>query len=91
MPSDFLFAIELTHESASERMVADLAAAVCSFAGLTRDAVDELNGALRQQLAADAAQERRRCRVWFQAASGTLTIGVARHGGAEWQTKRRLP
>ena len=91
MPSDFLFAIELTQESASERMLADLAAAVCAFAGLARDAVDELNGALGQVLAADAAQGRHRCRVWFQAASGTLTIGVACSGGAKWQTKRRLP
>ena len=91
MPADFLFAIELSDESASERMLADLTAAVFGLAGLAQGTVDELNDALRQALADGAAQGRHRCRVRFQAGSGTLTIAVASDGGAEWQTKRRLP
>lgn len=91
MPSDFLFAIELSDEPASDRMLADLAAAVFAYTGLARGTFDELNGALRQALAGGAAQGRRRCHVRFQAASGTLTIAVACDGGAEWQTKRPLP
>ena len=90
MPSDFLFAVELSDEPDSDRMLADLAAAVLAYAGLEQGTVDELNGGLRQALAVGAAQGRRRCLVRFQAASGTLTLSVACDGGAEWQTTRPL-
>ena len=91
MPSDFLFAIELADEPASDRMLADLAAAVFAYAGFSQGTVDELNGALRQALAGGAAHGRRRCHVRFQTASGTLTIAAACDGGADWQTTRPLP
>ena len=56
---------------------------------LAQGTVAEVNGALRQALAGGAAQGR--CRVRFQAASGTLSVAAACDGGAEWQMKRRLP
>jgi len=87
--SDFLFAIELSDEPASDRMLADLTAAVFAHVGLAQGTVAEVNGALRQALAGGAAQGR--CRVRFQAASGTLSVAAACDGGAEWQMKRRLP
>jgi hypothetical protein len=90
VPLDFLFVIELSDEPASNRMLADLAAAVFAYAGLAQGTVDELNAELRQALEDGAGQGRQRCRVRFQAGSGTLTIGVACNGGAEWQAKRRL-
>lgn len=89
MPADFLFAIDVSDEPVSDRMLADLAAAVSAYAGLGQETVDELNGALRQARAVGPAQGR--CRVRFQAASGTLTMSVACDGGPEWQTTRSLP
>ena len=91
MPSDFLFAIELSRGAASERMLDELAAAVFTHAGLARQTVAGLNAAFRQALADESARGCCLCRVRFQAVSGTLTIGVAGDGGAEWQTTHRLP
>lgn len=89
MPSDFLFAIEVSDEPASDRMLTDLTAAVSAHAGLAQGTVDELNDALRQARA--GGPEQGRCQVRFQAASGTLTISVGREGCPEWQTTRPLP
>jgi hypothetical protein len=89
VPSDFLFAIEVSDDPASSRILADLAAAVFAYAGIARGTGDELTGALRQARAGSPA--RGRCQVRFQAASGTLTMFVSCDGGPEWQTTRPLP
>ena len=87
MPSDFLFAIELSDERVSDKMLADLTTAVFAYAGLSHSTVEDVQGALRQLRSGGGGAERR---LRFQVASGVMTIAVA-CDGAEWQTTRPLP
>jgi hypothetical protein len=91
VPADFLFTIELTDEPDSDRMLAGLAGAVLAYAGLPDATVDRLSRALHHALADGAAPDGDGCRVRFEAAAGTLTVGVVRADGAQWQASEPLP
>jgi hypothetical protein len=88
---EFLFALELSDETAFDRMLTELADAVLVFAGLSKPAIDELKAVVREALASGVAHGRRRCDVRFQAHGGELHVVVAYDGAAAWQTTRSIP
>jgi len=87
---DFLFALEISDDADSGRMLGELCMAVLGHVGYGEPAVAELTTALSAALSRSGAKGRR-CDVRFVAGNGELQIVVACAGAAEWRTKRPLP
>ena len=83
---EFLFALELSDHTAHDRMIADVANAVCAYAGLGKnppaDVIDALRSALAQRLG--------RCDVRFVGHAGQFEIIVSDGSGNEWRTSRTV-
>jgi len=88
---DFLFALEMSDDAESERMLGELCTAVLGHVGYGAPAVAELTSALTAAISRGGASGRRRCDVRFVAGGGQLQIVVACAGAAEWRTSRPLP
>jgi hypothetical protein len=88
---EFLFALEISDDADSGRMLGDLCTAVLGHVGYAAPAVAELTSALSGALAQGGAQGARRCGIRFVAHDGQLQIAVACAGSAEWRTSRPLP
>ena len=88
---EFVFALEMSADRDSDRMLGQLVATVLGHVGFTAPAIAELTAALRGALANGAAPGQPRCDVRFVAHAGELQIVVARPGADEWRTSRPLP
>jgi hypothetical protein len=88
---EFVFALEMSADPASDRMLDQLAATVLGHVGFAAPVIAELTAALHGALANGAAHGQPRCDVRFVAHAGALQIVVARAGAAEWRTTRPLP
>ena len=88
---EFLFALEISDDADSGRMLGELCTTVLDHVGYAGPAVAELTTALSGALAQGRAKGSRRCDVRFVAHGGRLQIVVACAGAAEWQTSRPLP
>jgi hypothetical protein len=88
---DFVFALDVSGDPESDRMVADLARTVLGHVGYAHSAIDALSGQLRIALAERLWDGKRRCEVRFRAGAGQLEIVVAGAGRAEWRTTWPLP
>jgi hypothetical protein len=89
--ADFLFALEMSDDADSGRMLGELCTAVLGHVGYGAPAVAELTGALAAAMSRDGATGARRCDVRFMVRGGELQIVVACAGAAEWRTSRPLP
>jgi hypothetical protein len=87
---DFLFALELSDDAESGRMLGELCSAVLGHVGYGEPAVAELTNALAAALSQGRAKGARRCDVRFVAHRGEMQIVVV-CAGAEWRTSRPLP
>ena len=88
---DFLFAVEMSDDPDSSRMLGQVCTAVLGHVGYGAPAIAELTNALSRALTQDGAKGARRCDVRFVARGGELQIVVACAGAAEWRTTRPLP
>ena len=88
---DFLFALDVSGDPASDQMLADLARTVLGHVGYAASAIDALTGQLRSALAERVADGKRRCEVRFRAEAGQLEIVVSGAGRADWRTAWPLP
>jgi hypothetical protein len=88
---EFLFALEISDDADSGRMVGELCSAVLGHVGYGAPAVAELTDALSDALSQGGAKGARRCDVRFVAHGGQLQITVSCAGAAEWHTARPLP
>jgi hypothetical protein len=88
---DFVFALELSHDPDSGRMLGDVCAAVLGHVGYGAAAIAELRAALSGAVAQRAGNGARRCDIRFVAHGGVLQIVVTCAGAAEWRTTRPLP
>ena len=88
---EFVFALEMSSDPESDRMLGQLVATVLGHVGFAAPAIAELTDALRGALANGSPHGQPRCDVRFVAHAGQLQIVVARTGAAEWRTTRPLP
>ena len=93
---DFLFAVDVSGEPASDQMVADLARTVLGHVGYANSAIDALSHELRSALAGRVAEgkgtaEGGQVIVRFRSDGGQLEIIVAGAGRPEWRTTWPLP
>jgi len=88
---DFFFALDVSGDSESDQMLAEVARTVLGQCGYATSAIDALTGELRAALAERVSDGRRRCDVRFRAAAGQLEIVVAGAGRPEWRTTWPLP
>jgi hypothetical protein len=88
---DFTFEMALPHQSDSEAIVAELAAAVLGYVGYAPDAIADLTAKMCGAVADTTARGQRGCRVAFRAQGGELQIAVINDGTARWQDVRPLP
>jgi hypothetical protein len=88
---DFLFALDVSGDPESDRMLTELARTVLGHVGYASSAIDALSGELRSALAGRVADGKRRCEVRFRSEAGQLEIVVAGAGRAEWRTTWPLP
>ena len=88
---DFLFALDVSGDPASDQMLADLARTVLGHVGYAGSAIDALTGQLRSALAERVGGGKRRCEVRFRAEAGQLEIVVSGAGRADWRTTWPLP
>jgi len=86
--AEFTFSLELTDDSRYDRMLEELAASVCAYAGLAKPSVDDLAATLAR---AFDAHRGGRCDVRFAVRGGELEIVVAPRDGAGWRATRPLP
>ncbi len=88
---DFLFALDVSGDPASDQMLADLTRTVLGHVGYAHSAIDALTGELRAALAEQLADGKRRCEIRFRSRAGQLEIVVAGAGRAAWRTTWPLP
>jgi hypothetical protein len=88
---DFVFALDVSGDRDSHRMVADLARTVLGHVGYASSAIAALTGELRSALADRLEGDKGRCEVRFRAGAGQLEIVVAGAGHSEWRTSWPLP
>lgn len=88
---DFLFALEISGDAETGRMLGELCTAVLGHVGLGSPAIAELASALSGAVAKSGNNGARRCGVRFVAHRGELQIVVSCPGSAEWRTTRALP
>ena len=88
---DFLFALDVSGDPASDQMLTELARTVLGHVGYAGSAIDALTGQLRSALADRVANGTRRCDVRFHSALGHLEIVISSADRAEWRTKWPLP
>ena len=88
---DFLFALEMSGDADSSRMLGELCTAVLGHVGYTPSAIAELTTALSGAVSTHAGNGAPRCDVRFVARGGELQIVVSRPGAVEWRTTRPLP
>ena len=88
---DFLFALDVSGDPASDQMLADLARTVLGHLGYAGSAIDALTGQLQGALAGRVSDGKRRCQVRFQSEAGQLDIVVSGAGRADWRTSWPLP
>jgi hypothetical protein len=88
---DFLFALEISGDADTGRMLGELCTAVLGHVGLGSPAIAELTSALAGAVAKSGANGAHRCDVRFVARGGELQIVVSCPGAAEWRTTRALP
>ena len=88
---DFVFALEISGDADTGRMLGELCTAVLGHVGLGAPAIAELTSALSGAVAKNGANGACRCDVRFVARGGELQIVVACPGAAEWRTTRLLP
>ena len=89
--ADFLFALELSDDADSGRMLGELCTAVLGHVGYSGPAVAELTGALAAAVLRNGATGAHRYDVRFVVGDGELQIVVACAGAAEWRASRPLP
>ena len=88
---DFVFALEVSGDPASDQMVAELARTVLGHVGYASSAIAALSAELRTALKERLFDGKGRCEVRFRAAAGQLEIVVAGADRAEWRTTWPLP
>jgi hypothetical protein len=88
---DFLFALDVSGDADTGRMLGELCTAVLGHVGLGAPAIAELTSALSGAVAKSGANGARRCDVRFVAQGGQLQIVVSCPGAADWRTTRPLP
>ena len=88
---DFLFALDVSGDPESDRMLAEVARTVLGHVGYAHSAIDALAGELCAALAERVDGGKRRCEVRFRAEAGQLQIVVAGAGRPEWRTTWPLP
>jgi len=88
---DFVFALDVSGDSASDQMVADLARTVLGHVGYANSAIAALSGELRAAFAEHRFDGTGRCEIRFRASAGQLEIVVAGPGRADWRTSWPLP
>src|SRR5262249_44017761 len=88
---DFLFALEMSGDPDSGRMLGDLGAAGLGHVGYSAPAIAELTSAMSGSLTRGGARAGRRGDDGFLARAGEWQIVVACAGAAEWGTTRPLP
>ena len=88
---DFVFALEVSGDPASDQMVAELARTVLGHVGYASSAIAALIGEMRAALAERLLDGKGRCQVRFRAGAGQLEIVVGGAGRAEWRTTWPLP
>ena len=87
---DFVFALDVSGDSASDQMLADVARTVLGHVGYPSAAIDALTGELRTALA-DRFAGTRRVDIRFRSAAGQLEIVVSSAGASDWHSSRPLP
>jgi len=88
---NFVFALDISGDAESGRMLGELCTAVLGHVGLGAPAIAELTSALSGAVAKNGANGARRCGVRFLAHGGELQIVVSCPGAAEWRATRQLP
>ena len=88
---DFFFALDVSGDPESDRMLADVARTVLGHVGYAHSAIDALTGQLKTVLAERVADGKRRCEVRFRSEAGQLEILVSGAGRADWRTTWPLP
>jgi len=88
---DFVFALEMSGDADTGRMLGEVCTAVLGHVGLGAPAIAEVMSALAGAVAKGGANGARRCDVRFVAKDGHLQIVVSCPGAAEWRTTRALP
>jgi LDH2 family malate/lactate/ureidoglycolate dehydrogenase len=88
---DFLFALDVSGDAASDPMLADLARTVLGHLGYAGSAIDALTGQLQGALAGRVSDGKRRFEVRFRSEAGQLEIVVSGAGPAAWRTSWPLP
>jgi hypothetical protein len=88
---EFLFALQMSDDADSSRMLGEVCAAVLGHVGYAAPAIASLTTALADAVARGGANGARRCDVRFVAHDGQLQIVVACAGAAEWRTTQPLP
>ena len=88
--SEFFFAVELSSQGASAKLLTELASCVLSHVGSSAEAMPDLARALQQAVAASAGVGERRCDVQFRVRGGKLEVLVSANGGRIWQTSHLI-
>jgi hypothetical protein len=84
--SEFFFAVELSSQGASSKLLTELASCVLGHVGSSAEAMPDLVRALQQAVATGDGVGERRCDVQFRAQGGKLEVLVSSNGGRIWQT-----
>jgi hypothetical protein len=88
---DFVFALEMSDDAESGKMLGEVCAAVLGHVGYAAADVTELTASLAAAVSPAAGGTAHRCGVRFVARGGELQIVVARAGQPDWRATRPLP
>jgi hypothetical protein len=88
---DFVFTLDVSGDSDSDQMVADLTRTVLGHVGCAGQAIADVSSQLRTVLAERLAGGKGRCEVRFRAGAGRLEIVVGGAGRDDWRTTCALP
>ena len=87
---DFLFELELSGDGAFDKMLTDIARAVCDHVGLARTVCDGLISDFSSERARATGAGHSRCDVRFESRTGEFAIVVRYENGAHWRGARAL-